>query len=115
MYTRFRALISPPSSTTPTHVPSSLRPLLLELEYRARSYPAELGALLGECHSAYLTARKALVGPVVRAEVESLVKAVDLASSAGSTSDVVELVRVFWNLYQIVQFIFRRQELGVAT
>ncbi|KAJ3937029.1 MAG: Sec34-like family-domain-containing protein [Lentinula lateritia] len=94
LYTRFRALISPPSSTTPTHVPSSLRPLLLELEYRARSYPAELGALLGECHSAYLTARKALVGPVVRAEVESLVKAVDLASSAGSTSDVVELTRV---------------------
>ncbi|KAJ3920985.1 Sec34-like family-domain-containing protein [Lentinula edodes] len=83
LYTRFRALISPPSSTTPTHVPSSLRPLLLELEYRARSYPAELGALLGECHSAYLTARKALVGPVVRAEVEGLVKAVDLASSAG--------------------------------
>ncbi|KAF8831475.1 Sec34-like family-domain-containing protein [Lentinula edodes] len=94
LYTRFRALISPPSSTTPTHVPSSLRPLLLELEYRARSYPAELGALLGECHSAYLTARKALVGPVVRAEVEGLVKAVDLASSAGGTSDVVELTRV---------------------
>ncbi|KAJ3717638.1 Sec34-like family-domain-containing protein [Lentinula guzmanii] len=97
LYTRFNALISPPpiaySSTTPTHVPSSLRPLLHELEYRARSYSSELGALLGECHTAYLSTRKALVGPVVRAEVEGLVKGVDLASGAGGTGDVVELTR----------------------
>ncbi|KAJ4488159.1 Sec34-like family-domain-containing protein [Lentinula aciculospora] len=98
LYTRFRALTSPSStaynSATPTHhVPSSLRPLLLELEYRARSYPTELNALLGECHTAYLSARKALVGPVVRAEVEGLVKGVDLASGTGGTSDVVELTR----------------------
>ncbi|KAJ3763747.1 Sec34-like family-domain-containing protein [Lentinula raphanica] len=97
LYTRFRALISPPSmaygSTTPTQVPSSLRPLLHELEYRARSYPSELGALLGECHTAYLATRKALVGPVVRAEVESLVKGIHLASGPGGTGDVVELTR----------------------
>ncbi|KAF9065309.1 Sec34-like family-domain-containing protein [Rhodocollybia butyracea] len=97
LYTRFRALTSPPSTysdSTPTNAPASLRPLLLELEYRARSYPSELGALLGECHAAYLSTRKALVGPVVRAEVEGLVKGVDLASGTGSaTSDVVELTR----------------------
>ncbi|KIK59715.1 hypothetical protein GYMLUDRAFT_44148 [Collybiopsis luxurians FD-317 M1] len=98
LYTRFRALTSPSFMTynnfTATNAPSSLRPLLLELEYRARSYPAELAALLGECHAAYFATRKALVGPVVRAEVEGLVKGIDLASGSGNTtSDVVELTR----------------------
>ncbi|KAF5391335.1 hypothetical protein D9757_002049 [Collybiopsis confluens] len=98
LYTRFRALTSPSinyADTTSTNVPSSLRPLLLELEYRARSYPSEIAALLGECHAAYFTTRKALVGPVVRAEIEGLVKGIDLASGSGNTpaGDVVELTR----------------------
>lgn len=49
-----------------------LRPLLAELERRARAHPEELSALLGECHQAYFSARKSLLGGLVQAEVRGL-------------------------------------------
>ena len=41
------------------------------------------GALLGECHAAYVATRKSLVGGVVREQVKELMRSVE---------DVVELV-----------------------
>ncbi|TFK44055.1 Sec34-domain-containing protein [Crucibulum laeve] len=61
-----------------------LLPLLRELERRATSHPAELSALLTECHSAYFTARRGLVTPRVREEIRGL----DVGGS-----DLVELTR----------------------
>ncbi|THV06633.1 hypothetical protein K435DRAFT_743062 [Dendrothele bispora CBS 962.96] len=94
LYTRFRALTSNSSSSsaytnTSSHAPS-LRPLLAELSRRAKSYPSTLNSLLGECRSAYLGVRKALVGPVVRNEVRALIKGV-AREFEGKDNSVVEL------------------------
>lgn len=48
---------------------ATLRPLLAELEQRVASNPDELGSLLVECHTAYLTTRKNLMGQRVNAEI----------------------------------------------
>ncbi|KAI0058733.1 Sec34-domain-containing protein [Artomyces pyxidatus] len=60
LYTRF------------TSVSAQLEPLLSELERRARSHPDELGALLAECHSAYFSARKALLIGRIAEEIRGL-------------------------------------------
>ncbi|OWZ31050.1 hypothetical protein C343_03746 [Cryptococcus neoformans C23] len=48
---------------------ATLRPLLAELEQRVISNPDELGSLLVECHTAYLTTRRNLMGQRVNAEI----------------------------------------------
>ncbi|RXK41165.1 hypothetical protein M231_01569 [Tremella mesenterica] len=48
---------------------TSLRPLIAELEHRVSSNPDELAALLGECHSAWVTTRHTLVGHRVNEEI----------------------------------------------
>lgn len=58
-------------------------PLLAELERRAAAHPDDLGSLLSECHTAYLTARKNLL---VNRLVEEI-KGLDPAKS-----ELVELV-----------------------
>jgi len=89
LYTRFRALTSNTStySNASSHTPS-LRPLLTELTRRAKSYPSTLNSLLGECRSAYLGVRKALVGPVVRNEVRALIRGVAREFEGKDNSDV---------------------------
>ena len=72
LYTRFK------SSS------NKLAPLLRELERRAKKYPDELGSLLGECHSAYFSVRKALLVPKVLQEIKGL---------DPNRSELVELVR----------------------
>ncbi|KAK7024379.1 Golgi transport complex subunit 3 [Paramarasmius palmivorus] len=64
----------------------ALPPLLAELELRTMNHPETLGhgALLGECHAAYVATRKSLVGGVVREQVKELMRGVE---------DVVELTR----------------------
>ncbi|KAL0570742.1 Golgi transport complex subunit 3 [Marasmius crinis-equi] len=92
LYTRFLSLsLRQPSTASNSHSPSSLPPLLRELERRAASHPETLEALLAECHAAYLSTRKALVGNVVREEVRALTRGVEMGSS--NTVDVVELTR----------------------
>ncbi|KAF9261067.1 Sec34-domain-containing protein [Marasmius fiardii PR-910] len=93
LYTRFLSLsLRQPSSNPNQHSPSSLPPLLRELERRATSHPETLEALLTECHSAYFTIRKAIIGNVVREEVKSLTRGVEMSSST-TTLDIVELTR----------------------
>ncbi|KAJ7504805.1 Sec34-like family-domain-containing protein [Mycena galericulata] len=72
LYTRFRTFST------------ALVPLLRALESRVVGH-AELGALLGECHSAYFGVRRGLVGGVVRGEVRGI--------GAAAGEDVVELTR----------------------
>ncbi|KIK99386.1 hypothetical protein PAXRUDRAFT_8909 [Paxillus rubicundulus Ve08.2h10] len=60
LYTRFR-------SVTP-----QLAPLLGELERRAAAHPEELSALLSECHTAYFSARKALLVGRLMEEIRGL-------------------------------------------
>ncbi|KAF8903509.1 Sec34-like family-domain-containing protein, partial [Gymnopilus junonius] len=60
LYTRFKSL-----STL-------LSPLLGELERRSQAYPDTLSSLLAECHSAYLSTRKALLVPRVMEEIRGL-------------------------------------------
>ncbi|KDR66382.1 hypothetical protein GALMADRAFT_259460 [Galerina marginata CBS 339.88] len=60
LYTRFRS------------VSTKVAPLLTELERRAQSYPDELSALLAECHTAFLSTRKALLVPRVMEEIRGL-------------------------------------------
>lgn len=68
------------SSTALTHllyskfasVSVQVSPLLSEMERRASSYPDELLSLLAECHTAYLTARRTLLGPQITHEVKGM-------------------------------------------
>jgi hypothetical protein len=60
LYTRIRS------------VSAQLAPLLSELERRAQSHPAELSALLSECHTAYFTTRKTLLFGSLTDEIKSL-------------------------------------------
>jgi len=68
------------SSTTLTHllyskfasVSAQVSPLLSEMERRASSYPDELLSLLAECHTAYVTARRTLLGPQIAHEVKGM-------------------------------------------
>ncbi|KAI0694271.1 Sec34-domain-containing protein [Cytidiella melzeri] len=60
LYTRFSS------------VSQQLAPLLSELERRATAHPDELSALLAECHSAYLSARKGLLVPLLVEEIKGL-------------------------------------------
>lgn len=68
------------SSTTLTHllyskfasVAAQVSPLLSEMERRASSYPDELFSLLSECHIAYLTARRTLLGPQITHEIKGM-------------------------------------------
>ncbi|CAA7260828.1 unnamed protein product [Cyclocybe aegerita] len=53
-------------------VASRVSPLLSELERRAAAYPDELGALLGECRSAYFATRRALLVPRIMEEIRGL-------------------------------------------
>ncbi|EPQ56850.1 Sec34-domain-containing protein [Gloeophyllum trabeum ATCC 11539] len=94
LYTRFRSL-SP-----------HLRPLLGELERRARAHPAELSALLGECHQAYFGARRGLLVPRMVEEMKGLdpgrTELVELTRAGCSylkqlCIDEFELFRAFFN------------------
>ena len=68
------------SSTALTHLlyskfaslSAQVSPLLSEMEGRASSYPDELLSLLAECHTAYLTARRTLLGPQITNEVKGM-------------------------------------------
>jgi hypothetical protein len=71
LYTKFSSLAS------------SLRPLLAELEDRANITPDELAALLGECHTAWVTTRQNLLGSLVYQEVVRM---------NPSSTDLVDLV-----------------------
>jgi len=89
------------SSTTLTHllyskfasVAAQVSPLLSEMERRASSYPAELLSLLAECHIAYLTARRTLLGPQITHEVKGMDPAqselVELVSEVRPTLDLL--------------------------
>ncbi|KAJ7187957.1 Sec34-like family-domain-containing protein [Mycena filopes] len=72
LYTRFKS------------VTSQLSPLLGELERRAQAHPAELSALLAECHSAYFSVRKALLVGRLTEEIKGL---------DPSRTELVELTR----------------------
>ncbi|KAJ7467170.1 Sec34-like family-domain-containing protein [Mycena latifolia] len=72
LYTRFQS------------VSSQLAPLLGELERRAQAHPAELAALLAECHSAYFGVRKALLVGRLTEEIKGL---------DPSRTELVELTR----------------------
>jgi hypothetical protein len=72
LYTRFKT------------VSSQLAPLLGELERRAQAHPAELSALLTECHSAYFSVRKSLLVGRLTEEIKGL---------DPSRTELVELVR----------------------
>ncbi|KAF8139471.1 Sec34-domain-containing protein [Mycena galopus ATCC 62051] len=72
LYTRFKS------------VSSQLSPLLGELERRAQAHPAELSALLTECHSAYFSARKSLLVGRLTEEIKGL---------DPSRTELVELTR----------------------
>ncbi|KAF7319724.1 RRM domain-containing protein [Mycena kentingensis (nom. inval.)] len=90
LYTRFR--------TVSTH----LAPLLGDLERRAASHPAELSALLGECHAAYFSVRKSLlVGRLVQ-EIRGLdpgrTELVELTRAG--CSYLKQLCTDEWALYQ---------------
>jgi conserved oligomeric Golgi complex subunit 3 len=74
LYTRFRSVSAP------------LSPLLGELERRANVHPAELSALLAECHAAYFSARKGLLVDRLVEEIKGL--------DPGRT-ELVELVIIF--------------------
>ncbi|KAJ8082531.1 Golgi transport complex subunit 3 [Marasmius tenuissimus] len=92
LYTRFLSLsLRQPSAASNSHSPSSLPPLLREMERRAAAHPDTLDALLAECHSAYISTRKAIVGNVVREEVRALMRGVEMGST--NALDVVELTR----------------------
>ncbi|TRM70359.1 Sec34-like family-domain-containing protein [Schizophyllum amplum] len=60
LYTRFKT------------VASQMAPLLGELERRAQVHPAELAALLAECHTAFFSTRKALLVGRVTEEIRGL-------------------------------------------
>ncbi|KAJ7268694.1 Sec34-like family-domain-containing protein [Mycena haematopus] len=72
LYTRFKS------------VSSQLAPLLGELERRAQAHPAELSALLKECHSAYFSVRKSLLVGRLTEEIKGL---------DPSRTELVELTR----------------------
>ncbi|KAJ6608410.1 hypothetical protein B0H10DRAFT_2067888 [Mycena sp. CBHHK59/15] len=72
LYTRFKS------------VSSQLSPLLGELERRAQAHPAELSALLAECHTAYFSVRKALLVGRLTEEIKGL---------DPSRTELVELTR----------------------
>lgn len=60
LYTKFTSLAFP------------LRPLLAELELRASENPTELGSLLDECHSTWISVRKGLINGRVEREVKAM-------------------------------------------
>ncbi|KAJ7111549.1 Sec34-like family-domain-containing protein [Mycena crocata] len=72
LYTRFNS------------VSSQLSPLLGELERRAQAHPAELSALLTECHTAYFSVRKSLLVGRLTEEIKGL---------DPSRTELVELTR----------------------
>ncbi|KZT42506.1 cis-golgi transport vesicle tethering complex subunit [Sistotremastrum suecicum HHB10207 ss-3] len=63
---------------------STISPLLMELERRARDHPADLESLLKECRTAYFAARRSLVVGHVVEEIKGL---------HSSRSDLVSLTR----------------------
>lgn len=71
LYTKFTSFAFP------------LRPLLAELELRAAENPTELGSLLDDCHSAWISVRKSLISPRVEREVKRMEPA---------TAGIVDLV-----------------------
>ncbi|KAJ7057953.1 Sec34-like family-domain-containing protein [Mycena amicta] len=90
LYTRFRS------------VSTHLAPLLGDLERRAASHPAELSALLSECHAAYFSVRKSLlVGRLVQ-EIRGLdpgrTELVELTRAG--CSYLKQLCMDEWGLYQ---------------
>ncbi|TBU48650.1 Sec34-domain-containing protein [Dichomitus squalens] len=105
LYTRFRSVSGP------------LAPLLAELERRARDHPDELAALLAECHTAYFSARKALLVNRLMEEIRGLDPArtelVELTRAGCSylkqlCTDEFTLFRAFFNsgeeqLYQYLE------------
>lgn len=72
LYTKFTSFAFP------------LRPLLAELELRAQENTAELGSLLDDCHSAWISVRKSLISPRVEREVKRMEPA---------TAGIIDLVR----------------------
>lgn len=72
LYTRFQS------------VSTQLAPLLGELERRAQAHPAELAALLAECHTAYFSVRKGLLVGRLTEEIKGL---------DPSRTELVELTR----------------------
>lgn len=72
LYTKFTSFAFP------------LRPLLAELELRAAENPTELGSLLDDCHSAWISVRKSLISPRVEREVKRMEPA---------TAGIIDLVR----------------------
>ncbi|KDQ55621.1 hypothetical protein JAAARDRAFT_59617 [Jaapia argillacea MUCL 33604] len=105
LYTRFNS-VSP-----------QLSPLLGELERRARAHPAELSALLAECHTAYFGARRGLLVPRLVEEIRGLdpgrTELVELTRAGCSylkqlCTDEFNLYRSFFNsgeeqLYQYLE------------
>ncbi|KAH7339666.1 Sec34-like family-domain-containing protein [Rhizoctonia solani] len=73
LYTKFQSLVP------------SLSPLVMELENRALSHPDQLESLLSECHTAYLSVRRALLVPRVMEEIRGL---------QPGQSELIELTRV---------------------
>ncbi len=71
LYTKFTSFAFP------------LRPLLSELEKRAMENPSELGSLLDECHSTWVTVRKSLIGGRVEREIKRM---------EPNVTEIVELV-----------------------
>lgn len=72
-----------------------LRPLIQELESRAKRRPDELSALLNECHAAYFGARKQLITGRLVEEIQRVIKGSEgpTGGKAGSSPvDLVELV-----------------------
>ncbi|KAH7911024.1 Sec34-like family-domain-containing protein [Hygrophoropsis aurantiaca] len=94
LYTRFRS------------VTTQLAPLLGELERRAEAHPEELSALLSECHTAYISARKGLLVGRLMEEIRGLdpshTELVELTSAGCSylkqlCMDEFNLYREFFN------------------
>lgn len=73
LYTKFTSFAFP------------LRPLLSELEKRAMENPSELGSLLDECHSTWVTVRKSLIGGRVEREIKRM---------EPNVTEIVELTRL---------------------
>jgi hypothetical protein len=73
LYTKFTSFAFP------------LRPLLSELELRAKNNKEELGTLLEDCHHAWIGVRRHLINPAVEKEIKRMeptkMPLVDLVSS----------------------------------
>lgn len=72
-----------------------LRPLLSELELRAKNNKEELGTLLDDCHHAWIGVRRHLINPAVEKEIKRMdptkMPLVDLVSSSSLWKPVLRL------------------------